>query len=141
MTPDTAKLIIRSLYEQWAAALNTHNFQWLEENLANDFQFSARPYPELRLDKAAFIEADRKMQSAEIDFVEVRAELFGDIIISVAVADVMETFDDSFSKLLPHVENIEKLVGGNRLSYTSAWKQQDNQWKCFDHHMVGPVSQ
>lgn len=140
MIQDTdATTLIRKQYEAWAEALRTHDFQWLEDNLADDYQFSARPHPELRLNKAEFIEADKKIQSADIRLIVVKAERIGDEILSIAVADVAEQFVGDMGAHMPSLGEINELVGNNRLGYASAWRQHGERWQCYHHHMVGVV--
>lgn len=136
-----ATSLITERYEAWAHALATHQFSWLENNLADDYQFSARPYPELRLDKAGFIEADKKMQSADIQFVLVQAAQLGDIILSTTIADVKESFNGDMGIHLPTLSELNALVGGNRLAYASAWRKSSGGWLCYHHHLIGPIGQ
>ncbi|MCI3203524.1 MULTISPECIES: nuclear transport factor 2 family protein [Pandoraea] len=136
---DNASAIIASLYQAWVDALRTHTFTWLDEHLAEDFEFTARPYPGLRLDKAGFIEADKKMQTADIRFIAVRAQRVGDTVLSLAVADVAETFAGDLGAHMPSLESMHGLLGKNRLAYASAWRNVADTWVCFHHHMIGPV--
>ncbi|MFL9959441.1 hypothetical protein PQR65_39390 [Paraburkholderia nemoris] len=131
-----ATALIRSRYEAWAKALPTHDFQWLDENLDGDFQFSARPYSDLRLDKAGFVEVDKKMKSADIRFVMVQAAQIGDFTLSTAVADVKETFDGDMGAHMPKLTEPNELVGESRLAYASAWRQSGERWLCYHHHMI-----
>lgn len=136
-----ATLLITNRYVAWARALSEHNFQWLDENLASDFQFSARLYPDLRLDKAGFIEVDKKMKSADIRFVMVQAAQIGEVILSTAVADVREFFDGDMGAHMPKLTDLNDLVGESRLAYASAWRKSGEAWLCYHHHMIGTIDQ
>ncbi|WP_109477614.1 hypothetical protein [Paraburkholderia sp. C35] len=136
---NAVELMIRERYEAWATALRVHHFEWLDENLASDYCFSARPYPNLRLNKEEFIEADKKMQSAEISIESVTAKQVGETIVSLTIANVAESFEGDMGAHMPSLEDINGLVGGSRIAYASAWRRTGDRWLCFDHHMIGPV--
>jgi len=136
---NSIELMIRGRYEAWADALREHRFEWLDENLAPDYRFAARPYPDLRLNKAEFIEADSKMQSADIAIENVTARRIGETILSLVIANVVESFAGDMGTHMPSLDEINHLVGGARLAYASAWRLVDDRWMCFDHYMIGPV--
>ncbi len=136
---NSAEVIIRARYQAWADALRERRFEWLDENLAHDYRFAARPYPDLRLNKADFIEADRKMQSADITIENVTARRVGEIILSLVIANVIESFAGDMGMHMPSLDEINHLVGGARLAYASAWRLVGDRWMCFDHYMIGRV--
>jgi ketosteroid isomerase-like protein len=138
-TPEDATKLITELSGQWAAALRDHRYDWFERHLAEDFVFTAHPFPGVHLKKQMFIEVDKKIDKAEIQFVSIHAEAAGDIIISRTVADVKEEFGADLGPGMPTAVEVTQMLSGKRLAYTSAWRNVGSIWQCFDHHMVGPV--
>jgi hypothetical protein len=63
-TNDEATELVSALSQQWADALRDRRYEWFEIHLAEDFLFSAHPFPELRLRKREFIEVDKKIAQA-----------------------------------------------------------------------------
>lgn len=138
-TLDPAALI-RELYEQWVAALRARNYGWMEKHLADDYMFSAHPFPDVRLGKAAFIELDRKIGRADIEWLSVKADRVGDIVVASAVADVKEEFTADIGAGLPGAAELNRMFSGVRVAYASAWRNNGSIWQCFDQHMIGSVS-
>ena len=134
-----ASNVARDLYNQWAAALRAHSYDWFERHLSEDYMFSAHPFPDMRLDKATFIEVDKKIGAADIRFVSVEADLVDEIIISRVIADVKEEFKADLGAGLPSAAEVNRLFSGERFAYVSAWRKTGNVWQCFDHHMIGAV--
>lgn len=131
--------LISDLSVQWAAALREHHYEWFERHLADDFLFSAHPFPDLSLRKREFIEVDKKIDAADIRFVSIQAEFVGDAIISRTIADVNEEFGSDLGPGMPTAATVMQLLSGRRLAYTSAWRKAGAIWQCYDHHMIGPV--
>ena len=94
------------------AAITQHEFGWLERHLADDFMFTAHPIPGLRLHKRDFIEADKKIKSAEVRFVSIHAEAAGDILVSRTIADVKEEFGADLGPGMPSAAEITQMVSG-----------------------------
>lgn len=138
-TDDEATRLVFTLSNQWAAALRDHRYEWFETHLAEDFLFSAHPFPELRLRKREFIEVDKKIDKAEIEFISIRAELAGTVIMSRTIADVKEEFGADLGPGMPTAAAVTLALSGKRMAYTSAWRMEGAVWRCFDHHMVGPI--
>src|SRR5690348_10605910 len=104
--------IIRELYLGWTSALTVRDYSWFEKHLARDFMLSAQPFPEMRVNKEEFIEIDKKIGRADIRFVTVKAERAGDIVVSFAVADITEEFDQDLGTGLPTAGELNKLLDG-----------------------------
>src|SRR5690349_16501702 len=117
LTPSDATKLITELQGHWIAAISHHQFDWLERHLAEDFMFTAHPIPGLRLHKREFIEADKKIKSAEVKFVSIRAEAAGEILLSRTVADVKEEFGADLGPGMPSAAEITRMVSGQRMVY------------------------
>jgi hypothetical protein len=139
LTSSDATNLITDLQGHWIAALSNHQYEWLERHLAEDFMFTAHPFPALKLHKREFIEADKKIESAEVKFISVRAEPAGEIIISRTVADVKEEFNADLGPGMPTASEITRMVSGQRLAYCSGWRHNGQIWQCFDHHLVSII--
>lgn len=139
-TNDEATALVSALSHEWANALRDHRYEWFEVHLAEDFLFSAHPFPELRLKKREFIEVDKKIDKADIQFVSIRAEFAGEMIMSRTIADVQEEFGADLGPGLPTAAAVTQTLSGKRMAYTSAWRMEGSVWRCYDHHMVGAVS-
>jgi ketosteroid isomerase-like protein len=138
MNSSQATTLVSNLIRQWIAAIRDRDFDWLERNLAEDFLFSAHPFPELRLGKREFIDLDKKIANAELEFASIKGEVIGEIIISTAVADVKaESFSAELGHGLPAASEMSQMLGGRRLVYSSAWRQGSTGWQCYDHHLFG----
>ena len=139
LTPSDATALITELQGHWIAAISTHQFDWLERHLAADFMFTAHPIPGLRLHKREFIEADKKIKSAEVRFVSIQAEAAGEILISRTIADVKEEFGADLGPGMPSAAEITAMVSGQRMVYCSGWRHNGQIWQCFDHHLMGII--
>ena len=139
LTSSEATHLITELQGHWIAAISQHQFAWLERHLAEDFLFTAHPIPGLRLHKREFIEADKKIKSAEVRFISVHAETAGQILVSRTIADVKEEFGADLGPGLPSAAEITAMVSGRRMVYCSGWRHNGQIWQCFDHHLVGII--
>ncbi len=130
--------IVTRLIKQWISAIGERNFDWLEQHLADDFLFSAHPFPDLKLRKREFIDLDKKIAKAELEFASIKGEMIGDILISLAVADIKEEkFSAELGHGLPAISELSQMMSGHRLVYASAWRRLGESWQCYDHHVLG----
>ena len=90
---------VASQLKRWTNALMAREFDVLEEVLAPDFQFTADPkYGGGRMDKARFIEMDRKIFNCSIKFLGITARKCGRVITSLAFAEVSEEFQGDLGR-------------------------------------------
>jgi len=134
-----ATKLITELQSHWIAGLRNQDFSWLERHLADDFLFTAHPFPALRLAKREFIEMDKKIKNPQITFVSVQAEPTAEIIMSRTVADVKEEFGANLGPGMPTAAEVQRMVSGQRLAYASGWRKHGSIWQCFDHHLVAVI--
>ena len=139
MTDEQATKTVSALYLRWAEALTKHDAEWFERHIASDFSLSAHPFPQLRFDKRKFIEVDMQIENTRIIFLDIRGHAVGDILVSQAIAEVTEDFRADLGEGMPTAAEVTKLLSGQVLAYTSAWRRVGDVWQCFDHHMIGPV--
>lgn len=140
LTSSEATALISDYYDQWITAIRDHNYDWLERHLAEDFLFTAHPFPKLKIGKRQFINVDKEIDNAEINFIVIRAEAAGDIIVSRAVADVKEDFKADLGPGMPTASEVTGTISGQRVAYCSGWRNNGKIWQCFDHHLIGVVS-
>jgi ketosteroid isomerase-like protein len=139
MTDAQATTVVSDLYHQWAAALTNHDANWFERHIASDFSLTAHPFAQIRFDKRKFIEVDMQIENTKITFLDIRAHAAGDILVSQAIAEVKEDFKADLGHGMPSAAEVTKLLSGQVLAYSSAWRENGSDWQCFDHHMIGPV--
>ena len=124
----------------WIDALARRDFDYLERHLAEDFQFTCDPRVHGgRLNKAAFIDMDKKIFNADIRLVGVAACARGSVVITQVFATVNEEFRGDLGEGMPSAEEMAESVNGKTLAYGSAWRCAEGRWQCFDHHVFGPV--
>ena len=125
--------------KRWTDALMVQDFDVLEEVLHDDFQFTVDPqFAGGRMDKKRFIALDRKIKSCEIKFLGITARKMGDIITSLAFAEVSEEFEGDLGPDMPKAEDMAAMMQGAKLAYGSGWRQgADGQWQCVSHHIFG----
>jgi hypothetical protein len=123
----------------WIAALSNRDFAYLERHLSDDFIFSAHGFTKCR-DKAAFIETDRHIYNAKINFLRLTAQRLGDLVITVVFAHAMEEFRGDLGSDMPSAEQMNSTMrDGATLGYASGWREIDGVWKCTSHHVLGQV--
>ena len=127
---------------RWTNALMTGDFDQLEHILASDFQFTVDPrFAGGRMDKARFIELDRKIKRCTIDLMEITARRMGTIVTTLILAQVSEEFSGDLGEDMPSNEEMAAAMAGAKLAYASAWRSDDgSQWQCFSHHVFGFVA-
>ena len=102
---------------------------------------TAHPFEKFYLSKRQFIDLDRKMSSSKLHVVKVVARQIGDIILSHTIMLIEEeTLSSDPGHGLPSAAELSKLMSGKTQAYASAWRQEGDAWKCFDHHLVGPIA-
>ena len=127
--------------ERWTGALMAGDFDVLEDVLAPDFQFTVEPkYAGGRMDKAQFIEMDRKIKSCSIDLLDITARKMGNMITSLVLAEVSEEFAGDLGPSMPSAEEMAATMQGARMAYGSGWRRgAGGDWQCFSHHIFGFV--
>lgn len=125
--------------KRWTDALMAGDFEVLDEVLAPDFQFTVDPkYGGGRMDKARFIEFDRKIKSCSIKFLGITARRMGGMVTSLAFAEISEEFSGDLGSDMPSAAEMKQTMTNARLAYGSGWRMGANgQWQCFSHHIFG----
>lgn len=125
--------------KRWTDALMAKDFDVLEEVLHEDFQFTVDPqFAGGRMNKTRFIALDRKIKSCDIKFLGITARKMGDLITSLAFAQVTEEFEGDLGPDMPKAEEMAAMMQGAKLAYGSGWRQGPNgEWQCVSHHIFG----
>lgn len=127
-------------YRAWLNAIQAREYGWFEQNLADDFRCVAHPFPGFDLDKASFIEADRKIERLDAEVIEVTAHEVGELVLSVLVLRVNgATHVGDMGADLPTGEQLDAFVEGETVAYASAWRRGADRWLCFSHNLIGTV--
>lgn len=128
--------------ERWTNALMVGEFDILEEVLAPDFQFTVEPkFGGGRMDKAQFIALDRKIKSCSINLIDLTARKMGNLVTTLAMAEVSESFEGDLGPGMPSAEEMAATMQNARLAYGSGWRVgDDGTWQCFSHHVFGFVN-
>ena len=135
-----ATQLIGELQNAWIDGLRRYDYAWLETHLADDFLFSAQPFPTMCLGKRDFIEMDKKIKNPQVRFLSLQAESVAGLILSRTVADVKEEFTADLGPGMPSTAELQRAVSGQHLVYASGWRHNGSIWQCFDHHLVSVIS-
>jgi hypothetical protein len=137
---DDLKTTITELYADWLKALEDRKFEWFDVHLAEDYTLTAHPFENLFLRKKEFIEVDKRVSQAKVHIEEVFAHRAGSNVVSHLIARIeKEVFASDPGHNLPSAVELGKLFTGKSVVYASAWRQTSGVWKCFDHHVIGPI--
>lgn len=126
--------------ERWINAISVGDADQLYELLADDFQLTCDPsIAGGRMNKEEFIEFDRHIQAAKIEIVSLTARRMKHIAITQVFATVEESFSGDPAGTT--ADQLGGLVGSGRtLAYATGWRAEpDGSWRCFQHHLFGPV--
>lgn len=125
--------------KRWVDALMAGDFDVLESVLADDFQFTVEPrFAGGRMNKQQFIAFDRMIKSCSITFLGITARRMGDMVTSLAFAEVTEEFHGDLGPDMPSASEMAGLMQGACLAYGSGWRQNSQgEWQCFSHHIFG----
>ena len=140
LSPAEATRLVTELQGAWIDGLRRYDYSWLETHLAEDFLFSAQPFPTMRLGKRQFIDMDKQIKNPQVRFVSIQAEPLAGLILSRTVADVKEEFHADLGPGMPSTAELQRAVSGQHLVYASAWRYNKTIWQCFDHHLVSVVA-
>jgi len=137
---DDLTATITGLYGEWVKALEERQFEWFDRHLAADYTATAHPFDKLFLRKQEFIELDKRVAHAKIHIERVVAHRAGGNVLSHLIARIeKEEFASEPGHNLPSAAELSGMLAGKTLAYASAWRQEGDVWKCFDHHMIGPT--
>ncbi len=136
--PEDCEGAYAQLY-RWTNGLMAKDFDVLEDVLAQDFQFTVEPrFAGGRMNKAEFIEMDRKIESCTIKLLDVTMRRRQSMVTSLIFAEVHETFSGDLGPGMPSQEEMSAEMKGARMGYGSGWRlDADGQWRCFSHHIFG----
>jgi len=123
----------------WLGALTGGQVHLLQEILTEDFRLTCDPsIAGGRMNKAQFIEFDRHIRECTIEVLSLTARRYNNTAVTQIFARVDERFEGEI--LGTSADAITRMVGGRILAYASAWRTvSDGEWRCFQHHLIGPV--
>jgi ketosteroid isomerase-like protein len=128
--------------ERWTGALMAGDFDQLEHILSDDFQFTVDPkFAGGRMNKARFIELDRKIKNCSIRFLGITVRGMGTMATSLAFAEVEEEFSGDLGPGMPTAAEMATTMKGAQIAYGSGWRRgADGQWQCVSHHIFGFIN-
>jgi hypothetical protein len=132
----------KSLYDQWGSAISNKDWNWFERHFADDFLGTAKPWPGLSVDKQKMIELDKAIETMDVEWLQVTAQLFGDSVLTAGVVRyTKEAFKAgaTIADGMPTGDQLSSLVNGKNVLYIGGWRFNGSVWQVFDHHMVGIV--
>jgi hypothetical protein len=132
----------RALYDAWGRAIVEHDHDWFEHHFADNFLGTAQPWPTLVVNKDQMLELERNNVKMDVEWLEVTAERFGDVVLAQGVVEYREeefVAGSSIGEGMPSGEDLAGLVNGKRVLYIGGWRHNGETWQVFDHHMVGVV--
>ena len=138
---DPGSDVFRKLYDEWITALQQRNYRWFEDHVAEDFSCSAHPYPGLAMNKAQFLEGEKKIETLRAETLRVHAHAVGNITVTTWIIRVDE---EKLSGALavpgfPSPQELGDLTRGKTMVYTDAWRYEAGVWRFFHHHVIGPA--
>jgi hypothetical protein len=132
----------RSLYDEWAAAIAHHRYEWFEEHFSDDFLGTAQPWPTLSVNKRQMIELDKAIETMEVEWLEVTARRFGSTVLTTGIVKyTKEQFRPgaTIAEGMPTGDQLSGLANGRKVLYVNGWRHNGRHWQIFDHHMIGIV--
>lgn len=124
---------------KWIGALAAGEAHRLEQILTEDFQLTCDPgIAGGRMNKAEFIAFDSHIRDCTVEILSFTARRCNDIAVTQIFALVDERFEGD--PVGTTAEQLSSVVGGRTLAYASAWRLAGpGEWRCFQHHLFGPV--
>ncbi len=132
------------LCDAWGAAIAHHDYDWFDRHFADDFHGTAQPWPTLAVDKAKMIELDKAITTMEVEWLDLKARRFGDVVLtSGLVRYIKEEFrpGSEIGEGMPTGDQMSSLVNGKMALYINGWRHNGTVWQIFDHHLVSVVSE
>jgi hypothetical protein len=125
--------------DRWIRALHEKDFDVLEDVLAPEFQFTVEPkFGGGRMEKATYVQFNRKIKSFSLDLFHVTARKMGEIVTALAFGDVSEEFEGELPPGMPSAGEMGGIINNARLAYGMGWRQsEDGEWRCVSHHVFG----
>lgn len=142
MTGDDLSMQFKTLHNAWGAAIANKDYAWFERHFADDFHGTAVPWPTLVVDKAMMIEIDKNIDTMEVEWVDLVAHRYGDMVVTRGVVEYhKEEFKPgaTIAEGMPTGDELSALVNGRRAVYINGWRHNGVDWQLFDHHMVGVI--
>lgn len=142
MPKDALSAEFKTLYDQWEQAIHEKDWAWFECNFAADWVGTARPWPEVNLNRDQLIEVDKQIEAMDAQWIEVMAHRLGDVVVTVAVSRIgYEEFKPG-GDLAPGATSLKEFndyCAGNTISYAGAWRHNGERWQMFDHRLIGII--
>jgi hypothetical protein len=142
MSGDDLSRQFKALHDAWGDAIANKNYDWFERHFADNFHGTAVPWPTLFVDKAMMIELDKNIETMEVEWVELTAHQYGDMVVTRGVVEYhKEEFKAgaTIADGMPTGDELSALVNGKQALYINGWRHNGTDWQLFDHHMVGVI--
>jgi hypothetical protein len=142
VSSDELSTQFRSLYSQWEQAIHKKDWAWFERYFADDWMGTARPWPALTLNRDQLIAVDKQIESLDAQWIDVRAHMLGDSVITVAVARIgHEEFKPGgyLAEGVATTREFNDYCAGNTIAYSGAWRHNGENWQMFDHRLIGII--
>lgn len=139
---DDLSVEFKTLYDQWEQAIQVKNWSWFEQYFADDWLGTARPWPDLALNRAQLIEIDKQIESMDAQWIKVTAHRLGDSVVTVAVARIgFEEFTPGgdLAAGVATTQEFNDYCAGNTIAYAGAWRHNGTNWQMYDHRMIGII--
>lgn len=132
----------KKLYDQWEQAIQDKDWAWFERYFAEDWLGTARPWPQLLLNRDQLIEVDKQIESMDAQWMKVTAHRLGDTVVTVAVAHIGSEDFTPGGDLAPGVATTREFndyCAGNDIAYAGAWRHNGANWEMYDHRLIGTI--
>lgn len=142
MASDPLSTEFKALYDQWEQAIHQKDWAWFERHFADDWIGTARPWPDLRLNRDQLIEIDKQIESLDAQWIAVTAHRLGNVVVTVAVSRIGNEEFKPGGDLAPGVASLKEFndyCAGNTISYAGAWRHDGGRWQMFDHRLIGII--
>jgi hypothetical protein len=143
MVSDKLSAEFKSLYDDWGDAISNKRWEWFERHFAADFLGTAKPWPGLFVNKQKMIELDKAIEKMDVEWLQVTAQRFGDVVLTSGVVKYREEAFKPGATIadgMPTGSDLSSLVNGKSVLYIGGWRHNGRDWQVFDHHMVDLVT-
>lgn len=135
--------VFRKIYDQWYDAINTKNWSFFEDMVAEDYNLSFHAFPGVAMNREQFLESERKIAMIRAETIDVHVHTIGKTTVTIWVIRMHEerlsgapvTSGVEFTD----PEDYGDYVSGTTMVLMHSWRNVDGKWKLFDHHVLGPA--
>lgn len=138
MTDQTLQAEFAALYQWWITTVKDCTPDFWERHLRDDLTCTARPFPDLRLNKREFMDAEVALGPVGATLVDFTVHKVGELVLSHAIIKIDDhvSVGDAGGEFPPPAE-FSAALAGRTVMYAWSWSRTDGRWQCFDMRCHG----